>query len=75
MSCATADDPLHAAYERFVSDGDEAALLAAVRQHGGHAPSKELDTPVAHRICDVRLGGSGFRVVRVADPSDRTTKL
>src|SRR3954470_15565183 len=70
-----AADPLHAAFERFLSDRDEAALLAAVRQFGGRAPSKDLDYPITHRIRDVRLGGSDFRVVRVADSDDRTTKL
>ena len=70
-----AADPLHVAFERFLSDGDQAALLAAVREFGGRAPSKDLDSPVAHRICDVQLDGLGFRVVRVADPDDRTTKL
>jgi hypothetical protein len=70
-----AADPLHAAFERFLRDRDEAALLRAVREHGGRAPSKDLDCPVAHRICDIQLAGSGFRVVRVADLDDRTTKL
>jgi hypothetical protein len=68
-------DPLHAAFDRFLSDRDEAALLAAIAEHGGRAPSIDLDCPVAHRICDVCLGGSGYRVVRVADPDDHTTKL
>jgi hypothetical protein len=68
-------DPLHAAFESFLSGRDEAALLAAVQQYGGRAPSKGVDFPVAHRICDVQLGGSGFRVVRVFDPDDHTTKL
>jgi hypothetical protein len=68
-------DPLHAAFERFLRDRDEAALLAVVHEHGGRAPSKEVHYPVAHRICDVRLGGSVFRVVRVADLDDHTTRL
>jgi hypothetical protein len=68
-------DPLHAAFERFLKDRDEAALLAAVHRSGGRAPSADEDTPVAHRIRDVLLGGSAYRVVRVADPDDRTTKL
>src|SRR5688572_30793675 len=68
-------DALHVAFARFLSDRDAAALLAAVREHGGRAPSKDVDYPLSHRICDVRLGGSGFRVVRVADQDDHTTKL
>jgi hypothetical protein len=68
-------DPLQEAFERFLIDRDESALLAAVHRHGGRAPSRELDSPVAHRICDVQLGGSGYRVVRVFDPDDRSTKV
>ena len=68
-------DPLHTAFDRFLRDRDEEALLMAVREFGGKAPPEDLDCPVAHRICDVQLCGSGFRVVRVADREDRTTKL
>jgi hypothetical protein len=70
-----AADPLHNAFERFLDDRDEAALLAAVRRYGGRAPSKDVDHPVAHRICDVQLDGSGFQVARVFDPDDKATKL
>src|SRR5687768_13996152 len=70
-----AADPLHTAFERFERDRDEEALLAAIREHGGRAPSKDVYFPVAHRSCDIRLGGTGVRVGRVADPDDRTTKL
>jgi len=70
-----AADPLHAAFERFLSDGDEGALLAAVQEFGGRAPSKDVAWPDAHRICDVRLGSSFFRVTRVLDTEDHTTRL
>lgn len=30
---------------------------------------------IAHRICDVKVGARGFRVVRVFDPDDDSTKL
>jgi hypothetical protein len=68
-------DQLQAAFERFLVDRDEFALLAAVHRHGGRAPSQGLDSPVAHRICDVHLVGSGYRVVRVFDPDDHSTKV
>jgi|SRR5687768_10519442 hypothetical protein len=68
-------DPLQAAFGRFLVDRDASALLAAVHRHGGRAPSQGLDSPVAHRICDVRLGGCGYRVVRVFDPDDHSTKV
>ncbi|WP_457426284.1 hypothetical protein [Roseateles sp. P5_E7] len=68
-------DPLQTAFERFLTDGDDAGLLAAVSEFGGRAPSEDLDCPIAHRICDVRLGQADFRVVRVADLGDRTTRL
>ncbi len=68
-------DFLDEAFARFTDDRDEAALLASIEQHGGEAPPKELDTPIAHRICDVCLGGVGYRVVRVYDRGDDSTKL
>jgi len=70
-----AEDPLHAAFERFLSKRDEGAFLIAIQQFGGRAPSTDVDFPVAHRICDVQLDGSAFRVVRVFDPADHTAKL
>jgi hypothetical protein len=70
-----AADPLHAAIERFLGDRDERALLAAVQEYGGRAPSNDADWPDQHRICDVKLGGFFFRVTRVLDTVDHTSKL
>ncbi len=68
-------DLLAKAFERFTVDHDEAAFMAAIRQHGGHSPSSSLDYPMTHRIRDVSLGGDAYRVVRVYDVDDRTSRL
>ncbi|WP_425396630.1 hypothetical protein [Aeoliella sp.] len=57
--------PLQAAYETFLGTHDEHELLAAVELHGGIAPPQEADCPLAHRIHDIELCGSWYRVVRV----------
>jgi hypothetical protein len=68
-------DLLAKAFERFTIDHDEAAFMAAIQQHGGHSPSSDLDCPIAHRIRDVSLGGDAYRVVRVYDVDNRTSRL
>lgn len=68
-------DDLQTAFEKFIVSGDETAMIAAVRRQGGRAPDPELDCPIAHRICDIELLGSPYRVVRVFDPDDESTQL
>ena len=70
-----AADPLQAAFERYLADCNESALLLAIQRYGGRAPSCDFDWPSAHRIGDISLGGSSYRVIRVFDPDDRSTRL
>ena len=68
-------DLLAQAYEQFLTDADEALFKAAIVQHGGSAPSSELDCPIAHRIQDVLVCGDWYRIVRVYDPDDRSSRM
>ena len=68
-------DRLQQAFEQFQSDGNADRFLIAIFEFGGYPPDSELDTPIAHRICDVNLNDVGYRIVRVVDVDDRSTRL
>ncbi len=68
-------DLLAQAYERYLTDEDEASLKAAILQYGGIAPSPDLDCPIAHRIRDMIVCGDWYRVVRVYNTDDRTCRI
>ena len=70
-----ASDPLTLAYSQFLDDGDVTSFLEAISQHGGRAPSDDVDYPHSHRICDVTLDSRGFRICRVYDVDDRSSRL
>src|SRR4051794_26098542 len=53
-----AADPLHAAFERFLDDRDERALLDAVHQYSGCAPSMDAE------IVDASRAAAGVLTVR-----------
>lgn len=69
------NDLLQEAFDLYLANGDAEALYDAVQRHGGRAPDRSLDCPISHRIGDIELHGRAFRVVRLADPDDRTTRL
>jgi hypothetical protein len=62
-------------WERFLADGDDAAMLAAVNGLAEHKPLHDVDYPAWHRICDVELGGRAFRVTRLVDVDDGQERL
>jgi len=68
-------DPLTASYERYLDDHDEDALLSAIKLYGGFGPPEDLDCPLAHRICDIRISNADFRIVRIYNLDDRSSKL
>jgi hypothetical protein len=54
------------AFERFLRDHDAAALLAAAGP-AREEPPGQAEFPEVHRLCDVVVGGNGWRVARVVD--------
>jgi hypothetical protein len=67
--------PLQIAFEKFLMDRDEAALLATVREHGGRPPPEKLREPFVHRICDIPLKGEAYRVARAYHRDDDTVEI
>ena len=63
------------AYQRFLRDNDEAALLAAIGALPRHLLSKDVEYPEVHRICDIRLLGKTFRVCRLVDVEDGEVRV
>ena len=63
------------AYERFLRDNDEAALLAATEALPRHSLSNDVEYPEVHRICDIRLLGKTFRVCRLVDVDDGEVRV
>ena len=67
--------PLQSAYESYLCTHDDAALLSAIQTHGGNPPPEEVDAPLVHRINDIQLDGTWFRIVRVVSLPTGTTEL
>ena len=63
------------AWERFLVDGDAAALLAAVRAKPPRARPFDAEYPALHRIRDVELDGVAYRVTRLLDADDGEERL
>jgi hypothetical protein len=64
-----------AVWERFLADGDAAALVAAVRATPPLRRPVEADYPAFHCLRDVEAGGQGYRVCRLVDVDDGTERL
>ena len=67
--------PLQSAYESYLGTHDDAVLLTAIQAYGGDPPPEDIDTPLVHRINDIQLHGTWFRVVRVVSLPAGNTKL
>ena len=63
------------AWEQFLSDADGTALVAALRSLPTRGPLRDVGYPEYHRLCDVELCGSAYRVSRLVDPDDGRERL
>jgi hypothetical protein len=62
-------------WEQFLADGNEAALLASLGTLPARKPPQGVTYPEYHRVCDVLLGGHGYRVNRLVDLDDGQERL
>lgn len=62
-------------WEKFLADGDEAALAAAISAQSRRPPPQDVEYPEWHRICDVQLCGQSYRVSRLVDVIDGEERL
>ncbi len=63
------------AWERFLADHDERALLAVIRSLPQRPPPRDVEYPEYHRICDVELCRQAFRITRLVDVIDGEERL
>jgi hypothetical protein len=63
------------AWEQFLADSDEGALLAVIRRQPRRPPPQDVDYPEWHRVCDVQLCGEPYRVLRLVDVVDGEERL
>lgn len=62
------------AWEKYLDDANESALLSAIESNKSKIPDT-FDYPYVHRICDIKLNGKPFRVVRVVDIKKKVIML
>jgi hypothetical protein len=63
------------AWERFLRDHDEAALLALIRSLPERPAPRDVEYPEYHRICDIQLGKQAYRISRLVDVVDGEERL
>jgi hypothetical protein len=63
------------AWEQYLVDNDAVALLALLQSLPTRKPLREATYPIHHRLCDIELGGRGYRVTRLVDLDDGRERL
>ena len=63
------------AYTQFLEDSNAESFLSVIESHGGYDEDTGLDYPFVHRINEIYLDGTVYRIIRTYDVETRDSKL